>query len=286
MTIDHLSLATTPILLFKGSTQVSQGTGFFYIGTFGEQQTVFLVTNIHVLTGHSPLEKKPPLGDSISFQFHKSAEKPSEIQEIRCPLFTKTGNPLWIQSTSVPEADLAVIPVPVNLFKDCHVACLSKEWTHTGGNGMKLRPTSPITLIGYPYGYFDKKNALPIWKTGNLACEPHLDFDGKPLLTIDISAFPGMSGAPACAIAYGTYEAEDGNAHVGSIRQFIGIYASMQMLNEKKFLEEFTSAKRKLGVTHAESLQLGHVWKAHLIEELVTSIDLPKWEKEILQNLP
>jgi len=285
MTIDHLSLATTPVLLFKGAEQVSQGTGFFYVGTRGEQQIVFLVTNVHVLTGHAPLDGKAPLGDSISFQLHKSADRTSDVHEIRVPLFTKGGKPVWIHSASVPEADLAVIPIPTGFYKDCHVAALSKDWMGGGGSGLKLRPTSPITLIGYPYGYYDKVNALPIWKTGNLACEPHLDFDGKPLLTIDISAFPGMSGAPACAIAYGTYEAEDGNTHVGSIKQFIGIYESMQMLNEKKFLEEFVYAK-KLGVAHAESLQLGHVWKASLIEDLVASVDVPKWETDVLADLP
>jgi hypothetical protein len=43
-----------------------------------------------------------------------------------------------------------------------------------------------------------------------------------------------MSGSPAFAIANGSYEMEQGDVTVGRIQIFMGIYASMQMLNEKK----------------------------------------------------
>src|SRR5712691_1347710 len=274
MPVDHLSLSTTPVVLLKADVEVSQGTGFYYVGKFEDKQVIFLVTNFHVITGHAPLEKKPHIGDNIVFQFHKSTEKPADLQNVRMPLFTKSAQPVWIQSASVPEADLAIIPIPAEAFKDCKLSCLSKEWI-TSGN-MKLRPTTPITLIGYPYGYFDRTNALPIWKTGSIASEPDIDFEGKPLLTIDVSAFPGMSGAPALAIAYGIYETEDGGSTAGGARRFVGIYASMQMLREQKFLEEFHGNKPQLGITLAESLQIGHVWKARLVDELVSNVNIEK----------
>jgi hypothetical protein len=270
--------------LLNGDIQVSQGTGFFYARLFGEQGAVFLVTNYHVLTGHAPLEEKDPIGDNIVFQFHTSLESSAEVKKIRFPLFTRERRPVWIQSASVPDADLAVIPIPAKAYEGCTHAFISNRWI-TESN-LKLRPTGAATLIGYPYGFYDRKNALPIWKTGSFASEPDVDFEGKPLLTIDISAFPGMSGSPAFAISYGTYETEDGNTTVGSSRKFVGIYASMQMLREKKFLEEFHGAHPTYGITLAESLQLGHVWKARLVEELVASIDLSRWEAEVGSNLP
>lgn len=278
MAIDHLSLSTSPVSLLKGDVEVSQGTGFFYVGKHGDEQVVYLVTNYHVLTGHAPSEGKPPIGDNIIFQFHKSAEKPGELQHVRMPLFTKQGKAVWIQSTSVPEADVAIIPIPTSAFENCKLACISKEWTTEAK--IKLRPTSAVTLIGYPYGYYDRTNALPIWKTGSFASEPDVDFEGKPLLTIDISAFPGMSGSPAFAISYGMYETEEGGTTVGGVRKFVGVYASMQMLHEKKFLEEFHGTS-KYGVTVAQSLQLGHVWKASLVDEIVNSVDIEKWQTEI-----
>jgi hypothetical protein len=150
---------------------------------------------------------------------------------------------------------------------------------------LKVRPTSLVTLIGYPYGFYDRLNALPIWKTGSLASEPDVDFNGEPLLTIDISAFPGMSGSPAFAIAYGTYETETGSTNVGNVQRFLGIYASMQMLTQRRFLEEFRQAETWFGVTHSESLQLGHVWKARLIDELISSVDFKEWNESIANRL-
>lgn len=283
MAIDHLSLATTPVVLLKGATEVSQGTGFYYVGKFGDKQVVFLVTNYHVLTGHSPVEGKLPIGDNIAFQFHKSHENPGDIHHVRMPLFTKQGEPIWIQSATVAEADIAVLPVPVAAFEKCKVACIAKEWNTEAK--LKLRPTSAVTLIGYPYGYYDRANALPIWKTGSFASEPDIDFEGKPLLTVDISAFPGMSGSPAFAISYGMYETEDGATSAGGVRKFVGVYASMQMLHERKFLEEFHGAPQ-YGVAIEQSLQLGHVWKARLVEEIVSGIDIERWQRDIASNLP
>lgn len=199
MAVDHLSLCTTPIALLNGDKAVSQGTGFYYSAEYGDTLVVFLVTNYHVLTGHAPIEAKAPIGDNIVFQVHKCPENPADLYHVRFPLFTKQGNPTWIQSSSVPEADLSVIPIPITVFEHCKLCCISSKWMTEPK--IKLRPTSAVTLIGYPYGCSDRVNALPIWKTGSVASEPHSDFDGKPLLIIDISAFPGMSGSPAFAIS-------------------------------------------------------------------------------------
>lgn len=147
---------------------------------------------------------------------------------------------------------------------------------------MKLRPTSTITLVGYPYGYADDTYALPIWKTGSIASEPNINFEGKPLFVVDVSAFPGMSGSPTFAVSYGTYESEDGNTVAGGVQKFLGVYASMQMLHEKKYLEELQTNK---GIILSQSLELGHIWKAQLIIDMVKSIDVEQYENEIIKNI-
>ncbi len=282
MAVEHLSMTTTPVILLKGNEIVSQGTGFYYALTDSSKNTIlFLVTNYHVLTGYSPQEKKPPIGDNIIFYLHKDADNPGDVKQIGFPLFTKDGKPIWLSSKELPYADIAVIPLVTSLYSDAKVFAISEDWT--GGN-IKIRPTSTITLIGYPYGYYDKKNWLPIWKTGSIASEPDVDFEGKPLFLIDISAFPGMSGSPAFAIAYGAYETVEGPTTVGHVQKFLGIYASMLMLKESKYLEEITS-ESKQGVIINKSLELGHIWKASLIIKIIKEIDVKKYENEILKNL-
>ena len=280
--VEHLSMITTPMILLKGNKTISQGTGFYYGLQDSSQGTVlFLVTNYHVLTGHPPEKAKPPKGDNTIFYLHKDAEKPGNIKQIRFPLFTKNGKPIWLNSKEFPHADVAVIPIVPSLTRDAKVFGISEDWT--GGN-IKVRPTSTITLIGYPYGYYDKKNWLPIWKTGSIASEPDVDFEGKPLFLVDISAFPGMSGSPAFAIAYGAYETIEGPTTVGHVQKFLGIYASTQVLEEEKYLEEFTSESRPRIIVR-ESLELGHIWKASLIIDITRGIDVKRYEKEILKNL-
>lgn len=281
--VDHLSMITTKVLLLKSDSLVSQGTGFFFItqDTVNKQSTVFLVTNYHVLTGSAPEENKAPIGDNIIFFFHKDQNNTSDLKQIRFPLFTKTGRPIWVSSSKYKSADIAIIPLPTSLYSDCKLQGISEEWAKSQ---IVLHPTSSLTLIGYPYGFSDTKNALPIWKTGTIASEPLIDFDGKPLFLVDISAFPGMSGSPAFAIAFGMYEVEQGSVTPGSVKKFLGIYASMQMLEEKKYLEQL-DADKKEGIKISESLELGHIWKADLIIDIINGIDKAKYENEILKNL-
>jgi len=281
MAVEHLSMITTPVILLKGNKMVSQGTGFYYGLQDSSGSILFLVTNHHVLTGYPPEETKPPKGDNILFYLHKDADDPGYVYGIGFPLYTKEGKPIWLSSKEFPQADVAVIPIVTALYTNAKVFGISEDWT--GGN-IKIRPTSTITIIGYPYGYYDKKNCLPVWKTGSIASEPNVDFEGKPLFLVDISAFPGMSGSPAFAIAYGAYETVEGPATVGHVQKFLGIYASMQMLKEAKYLEEMTSESR-LGVIVHESLELGHIWKANVITKIIRQFDVKKYESEIFKNL-
>lgn len=282
MAIEHLSMITTPVILLKGDKIVSQGTGFYYGLKDSSPNTIlFLVTNYHVLTGYSPKETNPPKGDNIIFYFHKDVQNTGDVKEIKLPLFTKNGKPIWLSSKEFPQADVAIIPLVASLCNDVKILGISEDWAK---GDIKVRPTSTITLIGYPYGYYDKKNWLPVWKTGSIASEPDVDFEGKPLFLVDISAFPGMSGSPAFAIAYGAYETIAGPTTVGHVQKFLGIYASMQMLKEEKYLEEIIS-ESKLGLVVSESLELAHIWKASLIIKIIKEIDVKKYESEILKNL-
>jgi len=282
MAIEHLSMITTPVILLKGDKVVSQGTGFYYEQRDSSQNVIlFLVTNYHVLTGYSPKETNPPKGDNIIFYFHKDVKNPGDVKQIKLPLFTKNGKAIWLRSKEFPHADIAIIPLGVSLYDDLIVSVISEDWAK---GDIKVRPTSTITLIGYPYGYYDKKNWLPVWKTGSIASEPDVDFEGKPLFLVDISAFPGMSGSPAFAIAYGAYETIAGPTTVGHVQKFLGIYASMQMLKEEKYLEEIIS-ESKLGLVVSKSLELAYIWKASLIMKIIKEIDVKKYESEILKNL-
>jgi len=76
----------------------------------------------------------------------------------------------------------------------------------------------------------------------------------------------------------------EGPTTVGHVRKFLGIYSSMQILEEAKYLEEIPSDSG-LGVVIDKSLEIGHIWKASLVIDVIKKIDVPKYENEILKNL-
>ena len=129
MKVDHISLTTTPIRLFNGTNLVSQGTGFYYGRKTEEGEFIFLVTNHHVLTGWPPLEKKPPMGDQITFQFHQSEDDTGKVMTVMLPLFTTNCKPVWAGSAVFPEADLAVILVPGVLAQGCVIHGIAADWS-------------------------------------------------------------------------------------------------------------------------------------------------------------
>jgi len=258
--VDHLSLVTTPILVFSNGHCISQGTGFFYAAKLHNKYATFLVTNYHVLTGHSPLSVGKIRGDAIKFFIHCDEQDPAKSKEISLPLFSSHKEPIWLTDINSPEADLAAIPLPLDILQNCRMSAISSEWTK---GDIRVRPGSPVTVIGYPLGYYDHINCLPIWKAGNIASEPKVNFQGKPAFMIDIAGFEGMSGSPVFAIAYGTYEMESDEKliNAGTVRKFLGIYTGMWAENGQELV--------------------GYVWKADLIDELIKSVDLDKYEARV-----
>jgi len=282
--LDEASLSTTRIVLLKSGKPQALGTGFYYRRNEGSGKViVFLLTNHHVLTGHEPGSHMPPLGDEIMFYCHESIDKPERVVEERMHIYTKNGRPMWLTSLTAPDADIAVLPLMAGIGKRCKIVCLSPE-TNSAAPMPLLRPSSPVTLVGYPYGFFDQQNHLPVWKTGAIASEPEFDFGGRPVILVDVSAFPGMSGSPVYAVTTGAYEISEGVVTTGRTRSFVGIFSAMRTIEETKLVENIQSAGQ-LAVRIRQSLELGYVWKERLIREIVQAFDAERYQREILQRL-
>ena len=255
---------TTPVLLMSGTRAVSQGTGFFFASTTldGKPDTVFLVTNYHVVTGRPPLTPGPRAGDRIRFILHENPAELTRVRQIELPLYDQRGDPLWVVSDAVPKADVVLVPVPPEAYRDISLLVFTEA--HTRGD-IRIRPSSGATLLGYPYGFYDESHFLPVWKTGHVASEPSVDFNDLPTFLVDVSAFPGMSGSPVLAVANGIYESEDGTMRSGRVLKLLGIFSAMPVVREKKPADVNGLAETQ---TTEINLQLGYVWKAALIADM------------------
>jgi hypothetical protein len=284
-TVEFMSLMTTPALLINGNRQVSQGTGFLYATTKPngkDVDTLFLVTNYHVVTGNEPLSNMRAQGDRLQFYFHASREDPSNYFPVNIPLYTRTNEPIWIQSKQFPEADVVLVPIVPALFENRgQLYTFSEEHMLVD---MKMRPTSQATLLGYPYGFFDTRNFLPVWKTGHLATEPNVDFQGQPVFLVDVSAFPGMSGAPVVGVSNGVYESENGSMMSGVQRKLLGIFSAMRMVKTRPAIDSSGQPIDTATPAPGDSLQLGYVWKAQLIADIARGFNRIEWEERVWKN--
>jgi hypothetical protein len=262
--VDPQSLMTTPVLLYNGKQQISQATGFFYgnQGPDGTFDTVFLVTNYHVVTGHGPGTSQARAGDRIRFMLHEDPEDLERVRTVELPLYDIQGAPIWSTSDTYPNADVVLVPLPPKVYAG--IAPYVFVEGHTRGD-VKIRPTSGATLLGYPYNFYDKKHLLPIWKTGHVASEPDVDFNGEPTFLVDVSAFPGMSGSPVLAVASGIYETEEGVMRSGRVIKLLGIFSAVPVHVQTTPADPGSSME---SISTETSLQLGYVWKASLIANI------------------
>lgn len=285
--LEPMSLMTTPVLLVSGARQVSQGTGFLYATTKPngtDIDMVFLATNYHVVTGNEPMSAARAQGDRLQFYFHASRTDPSNYFPVNIPLYTKTGEPIWVQNQQFPEADVVLVPIVSTLYDGRGQLTVFSD-AHTQVD-MKVRPSSQAVLLGYPYGFFDTRNFLPVWKTGHLATEPTVDFQGQPVFLVDVSAFPGMSGAPVVGVSNGVYESERqaGAMMSGVQRKLLGIFSAMRMVKPQASADATGTPIATAVPSPGDSLQLGYVWKAQLITDIARTFNKEEWLERIWKN--
>jgi len=107
----------------------------------------------------------------------------------------------------------------------------------------------PVSIIGFPLG-FTSAGFFPIWKTGHIASEPNLDYQGEPLFLIDATTRGGMSGSPVVLRLTGGYKKKDGSVIMSSSgckTLFLGIYS---------------------GRLPRDS-EIGRVWRPRLVNEIL-----------------
>lgn len=279
MSVDFLSLITTQIILLKNGVPKSTGTGFFYTTPDGDRSNLFLITNVHVLTGHTPGLNEEPLGDAIKIFIHKSKNIPSNIKEIVLPLYNINGMPLWLTSSAYPLADVAAVPITLGLLEGCEekaVNTVNEPWTRNGSSSMVTEPTTQVSIIGYPHGFYDEINRLPIWKIGSIASEPNQNFNGQPLIIVDASVYRGMSGAPAFAFSNGTYTLQDGMTHVGSTRQLLGVFSAFQTIKNSIPIQTIANSPI-YGIIQENSLQLAYIWKISILKNMLKNVNNTQW---------
>lgn len=241
----HLSV-TQIVSLSQGNSpmpcQLSTATGFFYEN--GDDK--YLITNRHVvideLNGYFP--------NVLRIIVHNDINNIREIKNIFIKLY-EAEMPLWLEHQNNREVDVVALRINEYLDGDEIVYYINdKLFPHT-----KDHPdlTQNVIIVGYPLGFFDEINFIPIVRSGMFSSPYSIPFEGQPCFLLEANIHTGASGSPVLfpTTQHRVYKEGLGQPHLGYNR-FLGILSA-----------KFTP--------HGIDLGVGKVWYYYVVDEIVNS---------------
>jgi len=226
-------------------TPISTGTAF----VMQAPRCPVLITNRHNVTGchpdtGQPLSSTGVVPDSIVI-IHNRKDNLGEWVKRTEPLY-EGKTPRWKEHPTIGK-EVDFVALPLTQLDD--VELYPYDVT---GTQIRIGPADIVSVIGFPFG-LQAGGSLAVWATGFVASEPGINYLGLPVFLIDCRSRPGQSGS--AVIAYrngGAIPMEDGSTAVitNPVWRLLGIYSGR--INEQS--------------------DLGIVWKAIAIEELVNTI--------------
>jgi hypothetical protein len=214
-----------------------QGTGFIV----SQNGTNYLISNWHVLAGREWPSTNTVLSQGttrivptnvIIFYRKKDIGASKPISEA---LYDSHGVALWFEHPlGGTNVDVVALPLTVQ-DPEIQVFPLDLKLTDTD---LFLGPASTVSIIGFPRN-ITKPGDVAIWKTGNVASDPELDFGNAPRFLVGVIVRPGMSGSPVIERSYGPYLNRDANGIVNGAPindRFLGVLSAYEGDNELAFV--------------------------------------------------
>jgi hypothetical protein len=239
-------------------------SGFFW----RHANDFYLITNWHNVTGWDPINNRSMSSSGaqpthlempLLVKAETTADNKTMAVRKRChiDLYEADGKPKWIEHAKFGN-QVDVIALRIAELNDTLVSRPINTLDHF----VDFEPIvgDDIFVLGYPGG-FDGGNELAIWKRGSIASQPFLDIDQLPKILVDTATRKGMSGAPVIARRSGitfprgvqsTPGTLSGSEIIGQSDTFLGVYSG------------------RIG-DDPMGLQLGIVWKANVVDEIVKS---------------
>lgn len=243
--IDEFSVKPLYLDIYRAERRVSVATGF----VVKKNDSYYLITNWHVVTCRNPLNNQP--------LFDATAVDPSVLKiwfhglnlghwiSKEIDIIDQTGNRLWLEHERGEEID--VVAVPLEISNDIKIYDVDLTLADFD---LMLYPSEAVSIIGFPEGW-TSGGKFPIWKTGHIASDIDIDWDGKPAFLIDATTKSGMSGSPVIAKRVSIYQTSRGN-NIGNAVRFLGIYSGREISDS--------------------GIEIGFVWKPKVISEILLDV--------------
>ena len=255
VSIRPIHTSTTIIDLYNDDDRFKgNATGFFFID---DEKHLYLVTNKHVLYGKEYYNNTSPIINKIELILHTDVQNMSKNKKVKIPLF-KNNKRIWFEHT---DKTIDVILIPLKLDRTKYVILsMDESWIINTNN--LIISFDKIFVMGYPYGWYDCVNNLPITRIGHLSSPFKVPFRGsQPIMLGDIETHKGMSGGPVIMELNDYAKIENGKLKrtIGSHRTIlVGILSGQPVWN-------------LIGITETISHSLIHIWFSDLILDILTN---------------
>lgn len=254
--IDQIFLTTTIIKRFIGNKEHGSATGFFFSDT---ENNVYLVTNKHVIYGEKYFEEnaKPEI-DTLKIVLHINKDNLSQNELVVIKLFN--GNvKIWKEHL---QKNIDIVCIPLLLDREKFIFFSIGENALDTSN-LKIG-FEKIFIMGYPYGWYDTLNNLPITRIGHLSSPLGVFFMGHPFMLGDVETHEGMSGSPVFMHLKDYITIDENNeeiTHLGSWKTILlGVFSGQPRWNVKN-----KETDKIIKIPHSLSI----IWFSSLIKEIV-----------------
>ncbi len=245
--IDPLYIATSRLVGLRGNQDITSATAFFWT----DNGRTFVVTNKHVILGDDFANPRPLT--SIRLRCHTTANL-NVSNDIDVSLFNGSS-PIWLEHNNA-RVDVVVIPAGPTIFAGLAIHSFSSASLPMAN--LVIGPGEPLAIIGYPLGFYDQVNNLPVVRSASLASAYRVPFNGLPMFITDAKLHRGTSGAPVVFIARGSWVTTEAAMNVGPLPPILlGINSSTWP------------------VTPDEPLNLNTAWFSSLIGDILSNPKTP-----------
>lgn len=242
--IDPINLCVTPIFpLIHGRaprpSSLGSATGFFY----RHEGKHYLITNRYVVVD----EKDDYYPDSLIIKLHVDVKNLQQIRDVEIPLY-EDERLLWYEHPNLEYVDIIAYNLDEYILEGDRLHYISLRNIDARA-GPYVEDLETIYLIGYPLGFYDTRNNLPIKRGCTLASPYGNDFEGNPYFLVDARIHSGLSGSP---VFTPMFISENGEPLKMAINSFLGIFSGEYIVK---------------GI----NLGLGVVWYPVLVHEIVAN---------------
>jgi len=247
MSISPASVASLYLTPKANGQALGTATGF----VFSHEERSYLITNWHVATGRhritgQPIHRSGATPDTVDVRHRFPAEGHFAWADFPEPLLGPDEQPLWLEHPRFGRrVDVVALPL-TNTVDTILMPYGASNLILTLSTGI----SDWVNIVGFPFGIAGG-GSLAVWTKGGIATEMEINYDNLPCFLIDSRTRPGQSGSPVIAYSGGgTIKSAQGAmiASAGPITDLLGVYS---------------------GRINSES-DLGHVWKAAAVLEIVT----------------